>query len=97
MLGLARAYFHETDYVILDEPSASLDPITEDRIFEQLYRLSEGKSATTISHRLSNTTLVNRILVLEDGRIFEEGSHFDFLRKNGKYARMFKLQANRYQ
>ena len=55
--------------MILDEPSASLDPISEDRIFEQLYRLGEGKSSVTISHRLSNTTLADKILVIDDGHI----------------------------
>lgn len=82
--------------MVLDEPSAALDPISEDRIFEQLYRLSEGKSAITISHRLSNTTLADKILVISDGNIIEEGSHHELLQKNGKYARLFKLQADRY-
>ena len=59
LVGLTRAYFKESEYMILDEP--------EDRIFEQLYRLSEGKSSVTISHRLSNTTLADKILVIGDG------------------------------
>lgn len=67
LVGLTRAYFKESEYMILDEPSAALDPISEDRIFEQLYRLSEGKSSVTISHRLSNTTLADKILVIGDG------------------------------
>ncbi len=96
LVGLARAYFKESEYMVLDEPSAALDPISEDRIFEQLYRLSEGKSSVTISHRLSNTTLADKILVIEDGHIIEQGSHFELLKKNGKYARLFHLQASRY-
>ena len=63
LVGLARAYFKDSEYMILDEPSAALDPISEDRIFEHLYHLSEGKSSVTISHRLSNTTLADKILV----------------------------------
>lgn len=96
LVGLARAYFKDSEYMILDEPSAALDPISEDRIFEQLYHLSEGKSSVTISHRLSNTTLADKILVIGDGHIIEQGSHFDLLRQNGEYAHLFNLQASKY-
>lgn len=96
LVGLARAYFKDSDYRILDEPSAALDPISEDRIFEQLYHLSAGKSSITISHRLSNTTLADRILVIGEGRILEQGSHSELLKQNGLYAHLFKLQAARY-
>lgn len=96
LVGLARAYFKESEYMILDEPSAALDPVSEDRIFEQLYHLSEGKSSVTISHRLSNTTLADKILVIDDGHIIEQGSHFELLAQNGKYAQLFNLQASKY-
>jgi ABC-type multidrug transport system fused ATPase/permease subunit len=96
LVGLARAYFKDSEYMILDEPSAALDPISEDRIFEQLYHLSEGKSSVTISHRLSNTTLADKILVIGDGHIIEQGSHFDLLKQMGKYSELFTLQANKY-
>ena len=97
LLGLARAYFKNCNYMILDEPSAALDPISEDRIFEQLYRLSQGKSSVTISHRLSNTTLADRILVIGDGHIIEQGSHTELLKQNGEYAHLFNLQASKYE
>lgn len=96
LVGLARAYFKDSEFMILDEPSAALDPISEDRIFEQLYRLSEGKSSVTISHRLSNTTLADRILVIGDGHIVEQGSHVELLKLGGEYARLFHLQASKY-
>ncbi len=96
LVGLARAYFKDSKYMILDEPSAALDPISEDRIFEHLYHLSEGKSAVTISHRLSNTTLADKILVIGDGHIIEQGSHYELLKQNGKYAELFRLQASKY-
>jgi len=96
LVGLARAYFKDSEYMILDEPSAALDPISEDRIFEQLYHLSEGKTSVTISHRLSNTTLADKILVIDDGHIIEQGSHSELLKKNGKYAKLFNLQASKY-
>ena len=82
--------------MILDEPSAALDPISEDRIFKHLYYLTEGRSSVTISHRLSNTTLADKILVIEEGHIIEQGSHFDLLKQNGKYAKLFNLQASKY-
>ena len=97
LIGLARAYFKDSEYMILDEPSAALDPISEDRIFEQFYHLSEGKSSVTISHRLSNTTLADKILVIGDGHIIEQGSHFELLKQNGKYAELFNLQAKKYK
>lgn len=96
LVGLARAYFKDSEYMILDEPSAALDPISEDRIFEQLYHLSEGKSSVTISHRLSNTTLADKILVIGYGHIIEQGSHAELLKQNGKYAHLFNLQASKY-
>ena len=97
LLYLARAYFKDCDDIILDEPSAALDPLAEDRIFERLYRLSDGKSSVTISHRLSNTTLADKILVLDDGKIIEQGSHAELLKRNGKYAHLFRLQASKYE
>lgn len=97
LLGLARAYFKECEYMVLDEPSAALDPISEDRIFEQLYQLSDGKTSITISHRLSNTVLADKILVIDDGHIIEQGSHDRLLEQNGKYAHLFNLQAEKYK
>lgn len=96
LICLARAYFKDSEYMILDEPSAALDPIAEKRIFEQLYHLSEGKSSVTISHRLSNTTLADKIFVIDDGHIIEQGSHAELLKQNGKYAHLFGLQASKY-
>ncbi len=97
LVGLARAYFKECQYMILDEPSASLDPISEDRIFEQLYFLSKDKTSITISHRLSNTTLASKLLVIDEGHIVEQGTHRELLKQNGKYAYLFNLQAKNYQ
>ena len=97
LLGLARAYFRDSDIVVLDEPSASLDPIAENRIFNQLYDYSEGKCSITISHRLSNTMKADKILVLENGAIKEQGSHDELMKIQGLYYRLFTLQAKRYE
>ena len=96
LIGLARAYFKDSEFMILDEPSAALDPISENRIFKQLYNLSKNKSSITISHRLSNTTLADKIFVIDDGHIIEQGSHAELLKQNGKYAHLFGLQASKY-
>ncbi len=96
LLGLTRAYFRDTSVIVLDEPSASLDPIAENRIFNQLYDLSTGKTSITISHRLANTVHADKILVLQDGYIKEQGSHKELIRKDGLYSRLFTLQAKRY-
>ncbi len=96
LVSLARAYFRDSEFMILDEPSAALDPISEDRIFAQLYDLSDGKSAVTISHRLSNTMLADRILIIADGKITEQGTHEELMKQDGLYAHLFSLQASRY-
>lgn len=96
VISLARAYFRERGFMILDEPSAALDPITEDKIFTRLYSISEGKSSIIISHHLSNTVLCDRILFLQEGRVSEQGSHRELLQRDGEYARLYKLQAGKY-
>lgn len=97
LINYARAWFDEKEYMILDEPSAALDPITEDRMFGQLYRLCRKKSLVAISHRLSNTTLADKIFVISDGRVIEQGAHSELLRQGGVYAHLFQLQASRYE
>lgn len=95
-ISLARAFFRDAPIILLDEPSASLDPVAEHQIFEDFSKISENKSAVLISHRLSSITLADRILVLEDGHIIEQGSHAELLRLGGRYAHLFNLQANKY-
>lgn len=96
IVGLARAYFKKAQFMILDEPSAALDPISEDRIFEQLYEVYEKSSALTITHRLSNVVRSDRILVLENGGIVEQGTHKKLLSLQGRYSELFNLQASKY-
>ncbi len=96
IISLARTYFQRSDFVVLDEPSAALDPIEENKIFKRLYDLSENKGSIIISHRLSNTVLADKIIVLEDGKIIETGSHKELIMLNGKYAQYFNLQASKY-
>lgn len=82
---------------MLDEPSAALDSIAEHQIFDDFVSLSKNKSAMFISHRLSNITLCDKIIFLENGQIIEQGTHHELLKKHGEYARLFELQASKYK
>lgn len=97
LVSLARVYFTRNDFYIFDEPSASLDPVSEDRIINYVYSLEKKNTLIIISHRLSNMMSADRLLVLKDGRIVEEGKHTELLKKEGIYAELFHIQAQRYQ
>ncbi len=96
-LMLARALYKNAPIVILDEPTAALDPIAESEMYEKYDEMIQGKTAIFISHRLSSTRFCNRILYLEDGRIFQEGSHEELMAEGGAYAALFALQAKYYK
>jgi len=95
-LAVARAFYKEANLIILDEPSSALDPISEYHLNQSMLTAAEHKSVVFISHRLSTTRLADRIYMLENGRIIEEGSHDDLLERKGKYALMWKAQAGQY-
>jgi ATP-binding cassette, subfamily B, bacterial len=96
-IALARAYFRDAQVVILDEPTASLDARSESEVFQRFAELAEGKTALLISHRFSTVRMADRIVVLEKGRIAEEGSHDQLIALGGRYAGMFELQASNYR
>ena len=96
-LMLARALYKDAPVVILDEPTAALDPIAESEMYEKYDELIRGKTGIFISHRLSSTRFCDRILFMENGRIVEEGSHGSLMEKKGAYAELFTLQARYYQ
>ena len=95
-VSLARIFADRTPFVVLDEPSSALDPIAEHTMFENMIRATEGRSVIFISHRLSSATLADRVYMMEDGEIIEEGTHSELMEKDGKYAEMFRLQAKNY-
>ena len=95
-LSIARAFYSHSDILILDEPTASLDPMAEQEIFNQFERLREGKTTIFVSHRLSSATTATKIVVLENGRLAELGSHAELMAKGGKYYELFTTQASRY-
>lgn len=95
-LSLARIFATDTPFVILDEPSSSLDPIAEYKMFENMMRATVGRSVIFISHRLSSAVLADKVLLMENGEIAECGTHTELMEKNGKYAAMFRRQAENY-
>ena len=97
-VAIARSLIKETgEFVIFDEPTAALDPLAELEIFQQFVELVEGKTALLIAHRLGPTRLVDRVVVLDGGRIVEIGNPTELLQRNGKYAEMFAAQSEWYQ
>jgi ATP-binding cassette subfamily B protein len=96
-LALARAYLRNAQLLILDEPTAALDARSEYQVFQRFAELTSGKMALFISHRFSTVRMADRIVVLENGKIAEEGTHEALTRRGGRYAEMFELQAASYR
>lgn len=96
-LALARAYMRDAQLLILDEPTAALDAQAELDVFTRFGELTSGKMAVLISHRFSTVRMADRILVLKDGKIAEEGAHDQLIALGGGYATMYELQASRYR
>jgi ABC-type multidrug transport system fused ATPase/permease subunit len=96
-LALARALYKDSPLIILDEPTAALDPIAENEMYRRYAELTRGKTSIYISHRLASTRFCDRILFLDKHGIAEEGTHEELMKKGGKYADMFSIQASYYK
>jgi ATP-binding cassette subfamily B protein len=96
-VALARAYMRDAQLLILDEPTATLDARAEHRVFERFAELTRGKIAVLISHRFSTVRMADRILVMHDGEVLEQGTHEELLALRGQYAELFELQASGYR
>lgn len=95
-LAMARALYKDGKVIILDEPTAALDALAEDRMYREFENMIHGKTAVFISHRLGSTRFCDKIAMFEDGTIVEEGTHEELMAKNGKYAYMFGIQSQYY-
>lgn len=93
---LARALYKDAPVMVLDEPTAALDPIAESEVYQNYNKYSEGKTAVFISHRLASTRFSDRIILIEDGEFAEMGTHEELMKRNGKYAGMYRLQSSYY-
>jgi ATP-binding cassette subfamily B protein len=95
-IALSRAFMRHSDVLILDEPTAALDAESEAALFERFGELKEGRTAILITHRFSTVRFADRIVVLKDGRVVEEGTHAELMARGGLYCRMFTSQAKGY-
>lgn len=95
-IALSRAYFKNAPIIIFDEPSAALDAVAEDRIFKSFESISDGKTGIMISHRISSARMSNKIIVLDGGKIIEQGTHEELVSLNGLYAKLYNLQREKY-
>lgn len=96
-LMLARALYRDGPIIILDEPTAALDPIAENEIYQRYNELTQDHTSIFISHRLSSTRFCDRIVFMEDGRIVEEGDHYTLMEKGGKYREIYDMQSHYYK
>lgn len=96
-IAIARAFLKDPHTYILDEPSSALDPISEYNLNQTLFELSKDKTVIFISHRLTTTRMAEQIYMMEQGRVIEKGNHEELLAEGGRYAEMFKKQAEKYQ
>ena len=96
-IALARAFFRDAQILILDEPTAAVDARAEYQLFRRFRNLTKNKITLLISHRFSTVRMADKIVVIDKGRIIEQGSHEELMRKNGHYARLFRLQAKGYR
>ena len=96
-IAVARVFAKQSSIAILDEPSSALDPISEYEMFENMMKACADKTVMFISHRLSSAVMADKIYLLEQGEIIEQGTHAELMAQNGKYAEMFNMQAEQYR
>ncbi len=95
-IAIARGIYRECDMIVLDEPTAAIDPIEESNIYREFAEMAKGKTATIVTHRIGSAKIADRIVVMKDGKVAEEGTHRQLLEKNGVYAEMYAAQAKWY-
>ncbi len=96
-IAIARALYKNHDLIALDEPTASIDPLEESRLYQMFAQVVKGKTAFIVTHRVGSARIADRIIVLDHGRVVEEGTHDELLKRNGKYAYLYQEQAKWYE
>ncbi|MDR2547392.1 MAG: ABC transporter ATP-binding protein/permease [Lachnospiraceae bacterium] len=95
-LAIARAYYRNRDFIVLDEPTSNLDPLAETEVFKKYIAMTKGKTVIMVTHRISIASLADRVVVFKDGEVVEDGSHDGLLSQGGEYARLYSAQAKWY-
>lgn len=95
-IAIARGFFRTHQLIVLDEPTAAIDPIEETRIYDRFAQMAKEKTAIIVTHRLGSVKLADRVFVMKDGRLVEEGTHEELMRLNGEYARLYRTQEKWY-
>ena len=96
-VAIARSFFRAHEFIVLDEPTAAIDPIEETRIYNRFAEISKDKTAVIVTHRLGSVKLADRILVMKQGRLVEQGSHAELIAVDGEYARLYRSQEQWYR
>ncbi len=94
---LARALYKNAPFIVLDEPTAALDPIAESDMYQKYNEMTNGRSSIYISHRLASTRFCDRIIMIDNAGISEEGTHEELLKRGGKYAGLYEVQSKYYK
>ncbi len=95
-LAMARGFYRDSDWLVLDEPTSAIDALEEDRMYRRFAEIAKGKTALFITHRLGSARIADRIIVMDGGKIVEEGTHEELLARKGKYTEMWEAQASGY-
>lgn len=95
-IAIARGLYRHHDLIVLDEPTAAIDPLEENRLYEKFAEISKNKTSIIVTHRLGSTQIADKIIVLDDGKLIEEGTHQQLLANKGHYAKMYESQASWY-
>ena len=95
-IAIARIFYRHTPIMVLDEPTASIDAVAESKIFSRLYKQIKNKTLIIVSHRFSTVRNAQRIIVIDNGQVIEQGTHEELVKRNGLYAQSFNLQAKGY-
>lgn len=96
-IAIARGVYRDSNIIVLDEPTAAIDPIEESRVYNNFRMICKGKITILITHRLGAVKLASKIIFMKDGKILEAGTHEDLLRRNGEYAELYRIQSQWYQ
>lgn len=95
-MAIARGFYRDHGIIILDEPTAAIDPIEETRIYRKFAEISKGKTSIIVTHRLGSAKIAHRIVVMDKGKVVAIGTHDELMEAGGKYAQMFEAQAQWY-